>query len=112
MTSVASLFRRARKPGYAAERYLQFFKRTLSRHAELDPYLTDARFVQSLTDRGRHTFNPEEMLRAIERLRLLEGTGEGSRPSDSAEVETLKAIREAERVRREALGLRGAGDSS
>jgi hypothetical protein len=107
VTSVASLFRRARKPGYAAERYLQFFKRTLSRHAELDPYLTDARFVQSLTDRGRHTFNPEDMLRAIERLRQLEGTGEGSRPSDSVEMDTLKAIREAEKVRREALGLRG-----
>ena len=100
VTSVAGLFRRARKPGYAAERYLQFFKRTLSRHAELDPYLTDARFVQSLAERGRHAFNPDEMLRAIERLRRLEGTGEGSRPPEGVEVETLKAIREAEKVRR------------
>ncbi len=104
VTSVASLFRRARKPGYAAERYLQFFKRTLSRHAELDPYLTDARFVQSLAERGRHDFNQEEMLRAIERLRQLEGNVSGG---EGTETDTLKAIREAERVRQEALGNRG-----
>lgn len=100
--SVAALFRRARKPGYAAERYLQFFKRTLSRHAELDPYLTDARFVQSLAERGRYGFNEAEMAKAIERLRQLEGGG--SAP-ESVEAETLKAIREAERVRRQALGM-------
>lgn len=106
VTAVASLFRRSRKPGYAAEKYLQFFKRTLSRHAELDPFLTDARFVESLAERGRHTFNPDEMLNAIQRLRQLEGVGEGSPASQGVETETLKAIREAERVRREALGLR------
>jgi hypothetical protein len=100
--SVAALFRRARKPGYAAERYLQYFKRTLTRHAELDPYLTDTRFVQALSERGRHTFNQEEMLRAIERLRQLEGGGSSS---ESVETETLKAIREAEKVRRQALGM-------
>ncbi len=104
--AVAGLFRRARKPGYAAERYLRFFKRTLTRHAELDPYLTDTRFVQSLSERGRHTFNPDEMLHAIERLRQLEGVGEGRPASEGVELETLKAIREAERVRREALGSR------
>ena len=106
VTSVAGLFRRARKPGYAAERYLKFFKRTLSRHAELDPYLTDTRFVQSLQERGRHTFNPDEMLRAIQQLRQLEGGGEGAPGSESMEFETLNAIREAEKVRREALGIR------
>ncbi|HEX9987223.1 MAG TPA: DUF4350 domain-containing protein [Chloroflexia bacterium] len=108
VTSVAGLFRRARKPGYVAERYLQFFKRTLSRHAELDPTLTDSRFVQALSERGRHTFDPESMLRAVERLRRLEGeatAGEG------IELETLKAIREAERVRREALGLRSDSEN-
>ncbi|HET6262179.1 MAG TPA: DUF4350 domain-containing protein [Chloroflexia bacterium] len=108
VTSVADLFRRARKPGYAAERYLQFFKRTLSRHAALDPTLTDSRFVQSLSERGRHAFNMEDMLRAVERLRRLEGeatAGEG------VELETLKAIREAERVRQEALGLRGDAEN-
>lgn len=105
VTSVASLFRRARKPGYAAERYLRFFKRTLSRHAELDPYLTDSRFVQALQERGRHAFNPAEMLRAIERLRQLEGGGASA--SEQVEFETLKAIREAERVRKEALGQPG-----
>jgi hypothetical protein len=97
------LFRRARKPGYAAERYLQFFKRTLSRHAELDPFLTDQRFVQSLAERGRYAFSQEEMARAIERLRRLEGGGSASQ---SVEAETLDAIREAEKVRRQALGLR------
>jgi hypothetical protein len=101
--SVAGLFRRARKPGYAAERYLQFFKRTLSRHAELDPFLTDQRFVQSLAERGRYAFSQEEMARAIERLRRLEGGGSASQ---SVEAETLDAIREAEKVRRQALGLR------
>ena len=100
--SVASLFRRARKPGYAAERYLQFFKRTLSRHAELDPFLTDARFVQSLSERGRYPFNQDEMLHVIERLRKLEG---GGTMSESVEAEALSAIREAEKVRRQALGL-------
>ncbi len=102
VNSVAALFRRARKPGYAAERYLQYFKRTLSRHAELDPFLTDARFVQALAERGRHSFNQEEMLHAIERLRRLEGNATGG---ESFEMATLKAIREAEKVRREALGL-------
>ena len=102
MRSVASLFRRARKPGYAAERYLQFFKRTLSRHAELDPFLTDARFVQSLSERGRYPFNQDEMLHVIERLRKLEG---GGTMSESVEAEALSAIREAEKVRRQALGL-------
>jgi hypothetical protein len=110
VSSVAALFRRARKPGYAAERYLQFFKRTLSRHAELDPFLTDARFVQSLHERGRHAFNPDDMLRAIERLRQLEGIGEGSPASESVEADTLNAIREAERVRREALGIGGSSN--
>jgi hypothetical protein len=108
VTSVAGLFRRARKPGYAAEHYLQFFKRTLSRHAALDPTLTDSRFVQSLSERGRHAFNPEDMLRAVERLRRLEGeaiAGEG------IELETLKAIREAERIRQEALGIKHEGGS-
>jgi hypothetical protein len=104
--AVAGLFRRARKPGYAAERYLRYFKRTLSRHAELDPYLTDSRFVQSLYERGRHAFNPDEMLRAIEHLRGLEGVGEGRLTSENVEMETLQAIKEAERVRREALGMR------
>lgn len=104
--SVAGLFRRARKSGYAAERYLQFFKRTLSRHAELDPFLTDARFVQALSERGRYAFDQGEMARAIERLRTLEGGGAGS---ESMEAETLAAIREAEKVRRQALGLREDG---
>lgn len=108
VTAVAGLFRRARKPGYAAERYLQYFKRTLSRHAELDPYLTDANFVQSLSERGRYPFNPDEMRQAIERLRALEGVGEGSGAPESVELDTLKAIREAESVRRQALGLREA----
>jgi hypothetical protein len=105
--AVAGLFRRARKPGYAAERYLRFLKRTLSRHAELDPYLTDARFVQSLYERGRHSFNPDDMLRAIERLRRLEGVGEGRPPAESVELETLQAIRQAEDIRRQALGIVG-----
>jgi hypothetical protein len=102
--SVASLFRRARKPGYAAERYLQFFKRTLSRHAELDPFLTDTRFVQSLSERGRYPFNQDEMLHAIERLRRLEG---GGSMSETVETETLSAIRDAEKLRRQALGMSG-----
>lgn len=105
VTSVARLFRRARKPGYAAERYLQFFKRTLSHHAALDPFLTDSRFVQSLVERGRHGFDGEEMLRAIQRLRQLEGNASAS---ESVELDAVKAIREAEKVRREALGI---GDS-
>jgi hypothetical protein len=104
--SVASLFRRARKPGYAAERYLRFFKRTLSRHAELDPFLTDARFVQSLSERGRYPFNQDEMLHAIERLRKLEGGGSAS---EAVETQTLNAIRDAEKVRRQALGIGGEG---
>lgn len=103
VTSVARLFRRARKPGYAAERYLRFFKRTLSRHAELDPYLTDTSFVRSLGERGRHNFNQEQMLRAIQHLRDLEGNASGN---ESTEVAALKALRDAERVRLEALGLR------
>jgi hypothetical protein len=106
VTAVAGLFRRARKPGYAAERYLRYFKRTLSKHAELDPYLTDAGFVQALYERGRHAFNPDEMLRAVERLRQLEGVGEGRAASESVEMDTLSAIREAERLRKEALGIR------
>lgn len=101
--SVANLFRRARKPGYAAERYLRFFKRTLSRHAELDPYLTDANFVRSLGERGRHSFNQEEMLRAVRQLRDLEGNASGSEGTEEA---TLRALREAEKVRLEALGVR------
>lgn len=105
--SVASLFRRARKPGWAAERYLQYFKRTLAAHAELDPFLTDERFVQALTERGRHTFPQADMLRAIERLRQLEGAGTGS---ETTEQQTLAAIRDAERVRRQALGLPGQGE--
>jgi hypothetical protein len=104
VTSVARLFRRARKPGYAAERYLRFLKRTLSRHAELDPYLTDANFVRSLGERGRHDFNQEEMLRAIEHLRDLEGNASGN---EATELAALRALREAERVRLEALGMRG-----
>jgi hypothetical protein len=107
VTSVAGLFRRARKPGYAAERYLRFFKRTLSRHAELDPFLTDARFVQALGERGRHAFNQEEMLRAVERLRQLEGGGASA--SEAVEFDTVKAIRDAEKVRRAALGMSGDG---
>jgi hypothetical protein len=106
VSAVARLFRRSRKPGYAAERYLQFFKRTLSRHAELDPFLTDQRFVESLAERGRHAFDQNEMLQAIERLRHLEGVGEGRPASEEVEEETLKAIRSAEKVRREALGLK------
>jgi hypothetical protein len=43
------------------------------------------------------------MARAIERLRRLEGGGSASQ---SVEAETLDAIREAEKVRRQALGLR------
>ena len=105
--SVASLFRRARKPGWAAERYLQYFKRTLAAHAELDPFMTDERFVQALAERGRHTFPQAEMLRAIERLRQLEGAGTGS---ESTEQQTLAAIRDAEKVRRQALGLPGHGE--
>ncbi len=101
--SVASLFRRARKPGWAAEHYLQYFKRTLSKHAELDPYLTDQRFVQSLAERGRHTFDQSKMAHAIERLRHLEGGGSAS---ETVEAETVSAIRDAESVRREALGMR------
>ena len=101
--SVAALFRRARKPGWAAEHYLQFLKRTLSKHAELDPYLTDRRFVQSLAERGRHTFDQANMEQAIERLRRLEGGGSAS---ETVEAETLAAIRDAEKVRREALGMR------
>jgi hypothetical protein len=100
--SVGALFRRARKPGWAAEHYLQYFKRTLSRHAELDPYLTDARFVQSLAERGRFAFDQAAMARAIERLRKLEG---GGSTSESVEAETLSAIRDAEEVRRQALGM-------
>jgi hypothetical protein len=100
--SVASLFRRARKPGWAAERYLQYFKRTLAAHAELDPFLTDERFVQALAERGRHTFPQDQMLRAIERLRQLEGAGTGS---EATEQQTLAAIRDAEKMRRQALGL-------
>jgi len=100
--SVARLFRRARKPGYAAERYLRFFKRTLSRHAELDPFLTDAAFVKSLSERGRYAFNQDEMLNAIEHLRKLEGGGSAS---EAVETETLSAIRDAEKVRRQALGM-------
>ena len=91
---------------------MQFFKRTLSRHAELDPYLTDARFVESLSERGRYAFNRDEMLRAIGRLRELEGIGEGRRASEEVDVETLKAMREAEKVRREALGLRDSGQQT
>jgi hypothetical protein len=105
--SVASLFRRARKPGWAAERYLQYFKRTLAAHAELDPFLTDERFVQALTERGRHTFPQDEMLRAINRLRQLEGAGTGS---ETTEQQTLAAIRDAEKVRRQALGLPAQGE--
>jgi hypothetical protein len=101
--SVAELFRRARKPGWAAERYLQYFKRTLTKHAELDPYLTDQRFVQSLAERGRHNFNQAEMADAIARLRTLEGGGSAS---ESIEADTLAAIRAAEKIRREALGMR------
>lgn len=101
VTSVASLFRRARKPGYAAERYLRFFKRTLSRHAELDPYLTDTNFVKSLGERGRHSFNQEEMLHAIQQLRDLEGNATGNEKTEEA---TLRALREAEKVRLAALG--------
>lgn len=104
VTSVARLFRRARKPGYAAERYLRFFKRTLSRHAELDPYLTDANFVSSLSERGRHDFNQESMLRAIQHLRDLEGNASGNEATEEA---ALRALRDAERVRLEALGMRG-----
>ncbi|HEY0068478.1 MAG TPA: DUF4350 domain-containing protein [Chloroflexia bacterium] len=104
VTSVARLFRRARKPGYAAERYLRFLKRTLSRHAELDPYLTDTNFVRSLGERGRHDFNQEEMLRAIQQLRDLEGNASGNEATEEA---ALRALRDAERVRLEALGIRG-----
>jgi Domain of unknown function (DUF4350) len=104
--SVAALFRRARKPGWAAERYLQYLKRTLSKHAELDPYLTDQRFVQSLAERGRHTFNQSDLAQAIDRLRRLEGGGSAS---ETIEAETLAAIRDAEKVRREALGMRNEG---
>ena len=100
--SVAGLFRRARKPGYVAERYLQFFRRTLSHYAGLDPYLTDERFVQALAERGRHPFDQAEMLTAMRRLRELAGDGPGN---EAAELATLRAIREAERVRRQALGL-------
>lgn len=106
VTAVAGLFRRARKPGYAAEQYLHYFKRTLSRHAELDPFLTDRAFVQSLADRGRYPFNPAEMEAAINRLRQLEGTGEGRGAGDQVEVDALRAIRDAEKVRKAALGLR------
>jgi hypothetical protein len=104
--SVAALFRRARKPGWAAEHYLQYLKRTLSRHAELDPYLTDQRFVQSLAERGRHSFNQADLVHAIARLRQLEGGGSAS---EAVEAETLSAIRDAEKVRRQALGLRPEG---
>ncbi|MDQ3927862.1 MAG: DUF4350 domain-containing protein [Chloroflexota bacterium] len=106
VTSVARLFRRARKPGYAAERYLRFLRRTLSRHAELDPYLTDSNFVSALGERGRHQFNQEEMLRAIQHLRDLEGNASGN---EATEMAALRALREAERVRLEALGGRGEG---
>lgn len=109
VTSVANLFRRARKPGYVAERYLRYFKRTFSRYAELDPYLTDQNFVASLGERGRHAFNQEAMARAIARLRGLEGNATGS---ERTEEETLKALREAERVRQEALGVREEGEQS
>jgi hypothetical protein len=105
--SVAALFRRARKPGWAAERYLQYFKRTLAAHAELDPFLTDERFVQALAERGRHAFPQADMLRAIERLRQLEGAGTGS---EATEQQTLAAIQDAEKVRRQALGLPGQGE--
>ncbi|MDQ6694728.1 MAG: DUF4350 domain-containing protein [Chloroflexota bacterium] len=106
--SVAGLFRRARKPGYAAECYLRYFKGTLSRYAELDPYLTDEQFVRSLGERGRHVFNQEAMVRSIEKLRGLEGNTVGG---EATEVETLKAIRAAENSRREALGIAQEQDS-
>jgi hypothetical protein len=101
--SVARLFRRARKPGYVAERYLQFFRRTLSQRAALDPYITDERFVQALAERGRHPFNPDEMLVVVRRLRELAGDRPGN---EAVELQTLSTIREAERLRRQALGIR------
>ena len=45
--------------------------------------------------------------RAIERLRQLEGAGTGS---EATEQQTLAAIRDAEKVRRQALGLPGRGE--
>ncbi len=110
VSAVAALFRRARKPGYAVEQYLRFFKRTLSRHAELDPFLTDRAFVESLAEQGRYAFNTEEMEQAINRLRHLEGTGEGRGAGDEVEVDALQAIRDAERVRKAALGIERPGD--
>ena len=61
--------------------------------------------MQSLAERGRYQFNTGEMEQAITRLRQLEGTGEGRGAGDSAEMDALNAIREAEKVRKTALGL-------
>ena len=47
------------------------------------------------------------MLSAINRLRQLEGAGTGS---EATEQQTLAAIRDAEKVRRQALGLPGQGE--
>ena len=100
--SVARLFRRARKPDYAAGQYLHYFRRALSRHAALDPNLGDEEFVQSLSERGRFAFDIREMSEAVRELRDLEAGGSHVANEDDA----LQAIREGERVRKGALGVR------
>jgi hypothetical protein len=100
--SVARLFRRARKPDYAARQYEHYFKRSLSRHAALDPNLADEQFVALLSERGRYPVDPTRMSQSLRDLRRIEFVGGGR----SVEDEALEAIRDAEKVRREALGLR------
>jgi hypothetical protein len=100
--SVARLFRRARKPDYATRQYEHFFKRTLSRHAALDPTVPDEQFVALLSERGRYPVDPARMSESLRDLHRIEFVGS----SGAAEDEALEAIRDAEKVRREALGLR------
>jgi hypothetical protein len=100
--SVARLFRRARKPDYAAGEYTRHMKRTLARHAGMDPGTPDERFVPLFTERGRFPVDPAKMDEAMRELADISTYRGGT----SVEDDALAAIREAERLRREALGLR------